>query len=58
MNPLNWLLCRRVADKEQEKLDKVKDELRNNSVIAELAAKNPEMQENLKTLGVTPKTSP
>ena len=52
LNFLPWLFWRRAAQKEQEKLDKVVEDLGKSDVIAELAERDPEFKKNLRTLGV------
>jgi hypothetical protein len=53
---LNWLLWRRAAKKQEDKNAKIFKELGDNKAIAELAERDPEVQEALRTLGV--KTPP
>lgn len=52
----SWLLWRRAANKEQEKLDKVVDDLGKNEAISELSERDPKLREALRDLGV--KTPP
>jgi hypothetical protein len=47
-----WLLWRRAAKKQEDKNAKIFAELGNNKIIAELAERDPEMREALRTLGV------
>ncbi len=49
---LNWLFWRRAAKKQQDKLDKVVQRLGENKVIAEIAERDPEMRESLRSMGV------
>jgi ferredoxin len=47
-----WLLWQREIQKIRDKLAKVNAELGDNKVIAEIAARNPEMREALRSMGV------
>jgi hypothetical protein len=47
-----WLLWQREIQKRRNKLAQVNKELGDNKVIAELAARNPEMKEALRSMGV------
>jgi len=49
---LGWLLWRRAAKKQEEKNAKIFKGLGENRVIAELAERDPEVREALRTLGV------
>ena len=49
-----WLLWRRAAKKEQDRVDKMTEELGQNKVVAELAERDPEVKEALRILGVKP----
>jgi len=57
MNFLPWLLWERFLEKKRAKNAKIFEELGKNKGILELAERDPEFQENLRTLGVkTPPT--
>lgn len=47
-----WLLWRRKAKEKRKELAKVSEELGRSKVIAELAERDPEMREALRSLGV------
>jgi hypothetical protein len=47
-----WLLWHREIQKRRDKLAKINKELGDNKVIAEIAARNPEMKESLRSMGV------
>jgi len=47
-----WLLWQHANQKRRDKLAKVSKELGDNKVIAELAARDPEMREALRSMGV------
>jgi hypothetical protein len=59
MNFLPWLLWERFLEKKRAKNAKIFEELGNNKAVAELAERDPEFRENLRTLGVKiPDTKP
>ncbi len=49
---LNWLLWQRKIKKQEAKNAKIFEKLGNNEVIAEMAERDPQLRENLHTLGV------
>jgi hypothetical protein len=59
VNFLPWLLWERFLEKERAKNAKIFEELGKNKAIVELAERNPEVREALRTLGVkTPEVKP
>jgi hypothetical protein len=52
MNFLPWLLWERFLEKKRAKNAKIFEELGKNKAITELAERDPEVREALRTLGV------